>query len=531
MIRLAQDRMKRLLAIHGWSAVGLGLLLYAVIVTGVASVFTDEIADWSAPLAGVPERRMPERLDAPLRETLATVPEEFHDDLVAYPLAGGRVLAYFHKDDTDAEGQPITRGVEVDIDPRSSTVIARREGSDEDIDHQRTSFGLAHFFVDLHVRLHLPNPWGLLLTGVLGLAMLVAAVSGFLIHRHLLRELFTLRWYRERLLRARDAHVVAGTWNLPFAFVLAFTGSFFSFASVVGIPIMAMSAFNGDQEAMMQAVYGTAPSVDATPAALANLDGMIADARQRSGAEPYYFTVEHWGRRDAMVTVTMWPAAHRVLGETYRYQGSSGEFLGEKPSIGLKPSVGGALYGVMAPLHFGNFAGGLSKAIWFALGAASAYVTLTGLALWTERRRAERGWRWLARAVVWVGFGLPMALAAAPYGFFPAFSAGAEVEAPMFTAFFIACAVSLLASLTLRSLETLRRCLLAMIALLLAGLPVLRMLCGGPGWGEALASAQLAVLGMDLGLWVAAALCTWRAWPRRGADLAIDARLLPMERS
>ena len=36
MIRLSQERTKTLLAIHGWSAVFLGLLLYAVIVTGVA---------------------------------------------------------------------------------------------------------------------------------------------------------------------------------------------------------------------------------------------------------------------------------------------------------------------------------------------------------------------------------------------------------------------------------------------------------------------------------------------------------------
>ena len=50
MIRLAQDRAKTLLAIHGWSAVFLGLLLYAVILTGVASVFAEELGDWSAPV-------------------------------------------------------------------------------------------------------------------------------------------------------------------------------------------------------------------------------------------------------------------------------------------------------------------------------------------------------------------------------------------------------------------------------------------------------------------------------------------------
>lgn len=104
------------------------------------------------------------------------------------------------------------------------------------------------------------------------------------------------------------------------------------------------------------------------------------------------------------------------------------------------------------------------------------------------------------------------------------------METPMFTAFFIACGVSLLASLRLRSLETLRRGLLGMMALLLAGLPVLRMMSGGPGWDEALRSAQVAVLGMDLGLWVAAGLCAWRAWPWRASASPLDEAALRLER-
>lgn len=72
---------------------------------------------------------------------------------------------------------------------------------------------LADFLVELHVRLHVPDPWGSLLTGLLGLAMLVTAVSGFIMHRHLLRELFTLRRHRKALLGKRDAHAVSGSWN------------------------------------------------------------------------------------------------------------------------------------------------------------------------------------------------------------------------------------------------------------------------------------------------------------------------------
>jgi uncharacterized iron-regulated membrane protein len=51
VIRLPQKETKTLVGIHGWAGAVLGLLLYAVIVTGTAAVFTHEINAWSAGLA------------------------------------------------------------------------------------------------------------------------------------------------------------------------------------------------------------------------------------------------------------------------------------------------------------------------------------------------------------------------------------------------------------------------------------------------------------------------------------------------
>src|SRR3546814_1617379 len=95
--------------------------------------------------------------------------------------------------------------------------------------------------VDTNVRLHVQNPGGLMLTGILGLTMLVAAISGLLIHRHLFKDIFTLRTRANPVLVDRDRHSVAGTWSLPFAFILAFTGSSFSFFGTIGVPVVAMA--------------------------------------------------------------------------------------------------------------------------------------------------------------------------------------------------------------------------------------------------------------------------------------------------
>lgn len=506
MIRLTQERTKALLAVHGWSAVCLGLLLYAVILTGVASVFAKELGDWSSPLAQRVEDPFPQGTDRMLRELAAGIDPQYHEEMFVFPRAGDRLYAFFHKHETGEDGKPRERGVAAEFDPVTQTLIERREGTDEEVEAGDRANALADFIVELHVNLHVPDPWGLLLTGVLGLAMLVAAISGFVVHRHLIRELFTLRRHKDRLLGARDTHVIAGTWNLAFAFILAFTGSYFSFGSAFGIPAVAMVVFGGDQDRMIEVIVGNPPKDDPAPAPMADLDAMIADLRTRTDARLSFVSVQHWGRADALVTMFMQYPQGRLTGPTYVYGGADGKFRYAKPSLGLVPSTGGSLFELMGPLHFGNFAGVLSRSVWFALGFASAYVTLTGLTLWTLRRRERRGWRHLARATVWVGYGLPLGLVAAACGYFPLRAAG-QVNDTMMTLFLLVAAASALVAWNVRSLTQARRMLLAATGAALLLLPVLRLSCGGAGWIQAFDAGLHAVLALDIAFACGGLLC------------------------
>lgn len=520
MIELSQERTKSLLAIHGWSAVWLGLLLYAVILTGVASVFEHELADWSNPLPTHSEGHFQPGTDKMIRGLAESIDAQYHDELFFFPRAGGRLYAFFHKDEKDADGHPVDRGVAAEFDPSSGRELMRVEGTGEEIGAQFHTNALSQFMVELHVRLHLPDPWGLLLTGILGLAMLVAAVSGFVIHRHLFKEIFTLRRRGDRLLTARDAHVIAGTWNLPFAFLLAFTGSYFSLGGAFGIPAMAMVAFGGDQEKMIETVIGNPPAEDATPAPMANLDAMIADMRARSGTEISFVSVQHWGRKDALVTITPDYPPGKLHGPNYVYGGADGAFRQAKPFLGKVPNTGSALFQIMTPLHFGNFAGVYSKAVWFALGFASAYVAITGLMLWTQRRQEQRGWGALARATAWMGYGLPLALTTAALAYFPARAQGADVQGVMMQSFLGMVAVATLLAWRL-SLENIKRALLGATGVGLVALPVVRMAFEGATWGQAWAGGLHTVLALDIAFFVGGLLCLLALRPRAAAEAAV----------
>jgi len=514
MINLAQRETKLMVAVHGWSGILLGLLLYAVVVTGTAAVFADEIGTWSAGHVATqsafarPHGKVIERLGA-------QTPSKYREAVDLFETGDHDLGVFFHRHETDAAGNLISRGVFYRLD-EASRVVEQRPATNEEVFGATNDNALSSFLVETHVRLHVPNPWGLLLTGILGLAMLVAAVSGLLIHRHLFKDIFTLRRAAKPVLFNRDRHNVAGTWSLPFAFVLAFTGSFFSFYGTVGIPIVAMAAFGGDVEALNETVYGNPGKPDARPAAMSGTDRAFADAIRRAGDAPTFAAIENFGRADAKLTTYHPPSEGGLAPISLLYEAGTGAFVQVKPLIGQRPSTGGTLAAIMSPLHFGNFAGVLSKGVWFGLGFAMCYVIYTGLRLWLVRREAEaRSLDWLSRSVVVVGLGLPLALLVTAAVFL--------LTKPLDTAVYWVPTGFVLASLALivagavwSSAAAYARALVLWSGLAMLALPILRLVTGGPGWSTALTASQPVIVALDCALLLAGG---WMTWQRLGSHL------------
>lgn len=524
MIHLPKNETKLMVAVHGWSGILLGLVLYAVILTGTAAVFAEEIGTWSAGHVSTSSA-----FERPIGKTVeslgAQTPSKYHEGVDLFEVGDHELGAFFHRHETDPDGTFVSRGIYYQVD-RDGRVVGRQTGTGEEVFGPRNDDALSHFLVDTHVRLHIPNPWGLLLTGILGLAMLVAAISGLMIHRHLFKDIFTLRRKANPVLFNRDRHSVAGTWSLPFAFILAFTGSFFSFFGTVGVPIVAMAAFGGDVQALNDTVFGNPGKPDPRPAATSGLDRITSDAIHRTGETPTFVTIENFGRADAKVTTFHPPEESGVVPISLLYDGADGGFKQVKPLIGAKPSAGGTLAAIMSPLHFGNFAGLLSKAVWFGLGFAMCYVTLTGLRLWVVRRATEaRTLGWLDRLVTIVGLGLPFALLCTAAAFFLTTSSG---QALFWTpaGFLIASAAVILGGFVLRDREKLAPLVEGAIGVLLLGLPLLRLVMGGPGWSVAISAGQPIIAAADSALLLAGGWVIARVVSRRAGRIARRPALL-----
>lgn len=500
---LSQSQSKRLLAVHGWSGTVLGLFLYVVILTGAVAVFASEIGQWSA--SGTRAAQPLDRpLDTKLRALAKSIDPKYLEEVSVFGNSGGVLTAFFHTHEKNEKGNLEDVGVQFRLDPVTLDVISRDEGPRSTLPSDQEG-ALDDFIVDLHVYLHAPRPWGLWATGILGFVMLIAVVSGIFLHKHLLKDLFVPPRFSSLLLNRRDRHILAGSWSLPFGFVLAFTGAFFSFAGAISIPVMTMVAFGGDQEKMIETIVGQPHAENAASADLADLDAIMADTKERVGAAPRFMLISHWGRADASVMVFHEPTEASLSGTRHGYDGVTGAYTGIKPSLGNEPSFGGDLLSLMGPLHFGNFGGLLSKAVWFALGLAMCYVTLTGLQLWTQRRADIPSWAFMTRTILVVGYGTAIALVGAAVGFFLSLPAHtATFWTPV--GFLTASAVSIAAGIIFSDRHQLAR----LLGLVLAGgmslLPILRMAMGGDGWPASFATGNLTVIGMDLAFFAGTAI-------------------------
>lgn len=489
---LSQAKTKRLLSVHGWSGTVLGLLLYVCIFTGAIVVFADEIAVWSQGTT-VSEEGLPSQVDRHFRAAARTVDPTHYEEVQIFRTGTGALAYRFHSHGTDAEGGLVEQGVHMEVDAQTGEVFKRHEG-DVRTFPDTPSRALRDFWVNVHVQLHLPNPLGLALVGVLGLAMMAAAISGIFIHGHIFRDAFVATRDRARLVGARDLHVLAGSWGLPFAIILAFTGAFFGFALSLGVPVMALSVFGGDQAALVETLIGVPASPDLTAASLASLDYILADARNRAGGDVLSVLIQHYGTAGAQVRVFVGPAQGALSGTVLEFAGVTRAFEGVRPFFGTEPSAGASLFALMRPLHFGDFAGFGSRLVWFGMGLAMAFVTASGMLLWTQRRADTPGWTHFRHWTVVTIWGLPLAMLASAVAFFATLPAG---DPTWWTpaGFLIGAAGAI--ALGARYDTASARLRLANAALCLS-LPVLRHLTGGASWSEALIAGAWTILVVDL---------------------------------
>lgn len=365
--------------LHTWCGLLIGWMLFAIFLTGTLAVFDKEINWWMQP---------------ELTDQAQPAAEAAN--------AAQRWLAERHADETNWNISLPTARV-----PDLAVSVGERRRGGEGVTHldpltgetiePRKSIG-GNFFFHFHYTLHLPRTLGVWVVGFAAMAMLVALLSGIIIHKKIFKEFFTFRPAKGQR-SWLDAHNASAVLLLPFHLMITYTGLAIFF--VLYMPAAVDALYDGDARAFFneaqpawaaqQALRGEGRGgerVSAPTAALLPLGDFVSRAEDHYGAGMIgSLAVLNPGRSDAKVL------ARPVLGNRIElnkgdgiiFNGANGELL-QAP----EPSRTSQLtQRVIAGLHFAQFGGYPMRWLYFICGLISCAMIGTGLVLYAVKQRKQ----------------------------------------------------------------------------------------------------------------------------------------------
>lgn len=383
--------------LHTWCGLLLGWVLFAIFLTGTLAVFDKEITWWMQP-------ELVDRAQSPA--AAANVAQQW--------------LMAHHSDESNwAISLPTERSPDLSV-----SVGERRRGAErtqldpisgETVEARETIGG--NFFFHFHYTLHMPRLLGIWVVGFAAMAMLVALISGIVIHKKIFKEFFTFRPAKGQR-SWLDGHNASAVLLLPFHLMITYTGLVIFF--LIYMPAAVDALYDGDRQAYFREAQPARAAEQSQPeqqgqAARGEQPGRGEQAprgegRSKSGAAPvapllplgeivrraeeYYgagmiggLAVSNPGRANAEVTArpVLGNRIELTKGEGMIFNGVTGELI-KAP----EPSRASQLtQRVMAGLHFAQFGGYPMRWLYFICGMVSCGMIATGLVLYTVKQRKQ----------------------------------------------------------------------------------------------------------------------------------------------
>jgi uncharacterized iron-regulated membrane protein len=261
--------------------------------------------------------------------------------------------------------------------------------------------------------------WPTLIVGVATMFMLVAIVTGIVVHKKIFADFFTFRpgkGQRSWL----DAHNLSSVLALPFMVMITYSGLMMYTYEYMPTVKTAAYGLEPDARQIDCELYAYMCGVDeaaGVAASTAPVGPMIAQAEAATGKPANYLTFVNPGDENAAVLI--YPQNGDKVGfeGPVLFAGATGEIIG---GAAYPPHATMAVVDVFYALHEGNFAGPMLRWLYLLTGAVGCAMVATGLVLWSAKRRqklradarADFGLAFVERTNVGIIAGLLIAVAA-----------------------------------------------------------------------------------------------------------------------
>jgi uncharacterized iron-regulated membrane protein len=376
--------------LHTWAGLVFGWLLFLVLLTGSIAVFADEITYWLTPEIPAHHRLDPARSLKMGEDYLRAHGPDSRLWRVTLPTAREPALDVSWRDQA---GKTQTRR----LDPTTGAEIQRK-----------TEGGT--FYLELHEGLHISRDRSLVgfwIVCVLGIGMMVACISGIVIHKRIFKDLFLYRPKASTQRSVLDLHNVFGVLALPFHLMMAFTGIFLLYWLFIpsAAPMLYPGAnpeFRRDANGQTYRYLGKGVE-PGPPAELRPLQFYVDKAEAIVGkGKTAYVYIRDPGRHNAVIEI------HRERTDRVEQQvdqialGPSGNIIRERVMARMSPTF--RFQSFVAAWHWVEWGGNPVRWLYFLAGMMSAAVAAMGLVLFVAKRKGRgpgRPWlRWVEAANV-----------------------------------------------------------------------------------------------------------------------------------
>ncbi|KAA0911175.1 PepSY domain-containing protein [Pusillimonas sp. ANT_WB101] len=368
--------------LHTWSGLLLGWLLYAIFFTGTVSFFRDEVSFWMKPElhASKPDAETPARVIKTMQQL---APDAASWSITLPTERNQSVQAQWYE-----QGERMTKGggKRVVIDATSGQTLQARETRG------------ANFLYRFHFELYgMPRVWARWIVGIATMFMLIAIISGVIVHKKILRDFFTFRPKKGQR-SWMDAHNVLAVISLPFHFMITYSGLLLFMFMMM--PWGLQTAYDGDTArffaenrsrgvSAVASLATQAPTASAAP--LTPIAPLIAQAQQQWSGAVVGITVSQPGTTQSVIELRQHGGdslIDRGQSKRLRFDGATGMQLPD--AAPADTDTVRAIYNVFTSLHLLRFADISLRWLSFIAGVLGTGMIATGLVLWVVKRRPMR---------------------------------------------------------------------------------------------------------------------------------------------
>lgn len=367
--------------LHTWTGLLLGWLLYFMFITGTLGYFEDEIDRWMKP-----EIKKSHQIDQMAmfelgKKRLQTLAVDAQSWEIYLPASRRPFLTIWWQD--FPEGDSDKRG-------KWHHKILNADTGDA-IEYRDTAGGRTLY--RMHYALHyMPKILAYVITSVAALFMLIALITGIVIHKRIFKDFFTFR-PSKRQRSWLDIHNVMSVFPLPFHLMITYSGLIFLMSTTM--PGIVATTYGVDKEAQkrfVNEVFAKDKHPEATGIQATNVDmlSVISKAKEQWGdVELAYISIENRGDTHAHIEVAKSGYEGINKPKPLIFNGVTGEQIGiagSKAEQNDKPYAY-VVYKFFTVLHEGLFADYVLRWLYFLSGLLGAGMVATGAILWAAKRR------------------------------------------------------------------------------------------------------------------------------------------------